>query len=108
MMTMPKYIQLNDWIFEIKAVRALRVKHYGERYSAIANVNINGDNAYIDGLMTREDDKFSYQDFQTFKDFCRQLGVKQANFDRFKQGKLVSQKVMIEPAKSSAILQLVK
>jgi len=51
MNTMPKYVHLNNWIFEVKAVRALRVDNYGEPYSAIANINVNGDVAYLDGLM---------------------------------------------------------
>ncbi len=82
--TMPRYIQVNDWIFEIKTIRALRVKNYGEPYSAIANININGDNAYIDGLLTREDQQFNRQDYQAFVDFCQQVAIKNVAFDRFK------------------------
>ncbi len=82
--TMPRYIQLNGWIFEIKTIRALRVKNYGEPYTAIANININGDNAYIDGLLTREDQQFNRQDYQAFVAFCQQLTVKHVAFDRFK------------------------
>jgi len=105
---MPKYVHLNNWIFEIKAVRALRVNNYGEPYSAIANVNINGDVAYLDGLMTKENEAFTRHDFQTFKQFCQQIGVKEAHFDRFKNGQLKSECLVIEPYKSSSLLQLVK
>ncbi|GLX79237.1 hypothetical protein tinsulaeT_25770 [Thalassotalea insulae] len=108
MTTMPRYIELGDWIFEIKSVRAIRTKRYGDQYSAIANFNVNGDNVYVDGLMTREQEQFTGQDFQVFKEFCRQLGAKQAHFDRFKHGKLISQKVMIEQPEPQTILQLVK
>jgi hypothetical protein len=80
---MPRYIQIDDWIFEVKTVRALRVKNYGEPYTAIANININGDNVYIDGLLTR-DQQFSKQDYQTFVNFCQQLAIKNVAFDRFK------------------------
>ncbi|WP_206483445.1 hypothetical protein [Thalassotalea sp. G2M2-11] len=108
MTTMPRYIELNDWIFEVKAVRAIRTKRYGDQYSAIANLNLTGDQIYIDGLMTREQDKFTARDFLTFKQFCQQLEVKQANFDRFKQGKFVSESVVIAAPEASTILQLVK
>lgn len=106
--TMPRYIKIDDWFFEVKAVRALRSVQYGDQYSAIANFNCNGDTMYVDGLMTREQERFSHKDFQTFKKFCSQMNVKEANFDRFKEGGLASQRVIIEPYKSPSILQLVK
>ncbi|MFT6900030.1 MAG: hypothetical protein ACJAXS_000185 [Colwellia sp.] len=59
--------------FEIKTVRALRVDEYGKPYSAIANLTVNGDNAYIDGLLTREDAKFSRKDFKPFINFVNKL-----------------------------------
>lgn len=108
MSTMPKYIHLNNWIFEIKAIRALRVDNYGDPYSAIANINVNGDTAYLDGLMTRENEAFTRHDFQTFKQFCQQLNIKEAHFERFKNNHLNSEKVVIEPEQSPSILQLVK
>ncbi|MEW6990147.1 hypothetical protein AADZ91_05590 [Colwelliaceae bacterium 6441] len=106
--SMPKYIHLDNWIFEVKAVRALRVNDYGEPYSAIANINFNGDMAYVDGLMTKENDAFSRHDFQTFKDFCRQLQVKEMHYDRYKNQQLKSESVLIQPQKAQTILQLVK
>jgi len=87
---MPRYIQINDWIFEIKAIRALRVKNYGEPYTAIANININGDNVYIDGLLTREKAPFLRQDYQAFVQFCQQLAIKNVTFDRFKNFEVFS------------------
>jgi hypothetical protein len=92
-----KYIQIDDWIFEIKSVRALRVKEYGQPYSAIANVNINGDKAYIDGLMTKKEEEFTKKDFMAFYQYCQKLGVTEANFDRFKNSDLTSKSVDIQP-----------
>ena len=71
--SMSRYIQLDNWIFEIKSVRAIRVDSYGKPYSAIANFNLNGGNAYIDGLMTREHDDFTRNDYQTFRHFGASL-----------------------------------
>ena len=105
---MPKFVQLDNWIFEVKAVRALRVDTYGDPYSAIANISINGDTAYLDGLMTKEDEAFNRHDFQVFKSFCQQIQIKQAHFDRFKNGQLKSESVIIKQQTSRSILQLVK
>jgi len=61
--SMTKHVKIDDWIFEVKTVRALRVDKHGNPYSAIANLTLNGDNVYIDGLLTRENEKFSRKDF---------------------------------------------
>lgn len=110
MKTMPRYVHLNNWIFEVKAVRALRVDNYGDPYSAIASLTVNGDSAYFDGLLTRENEVFTRDDFSTFKQFCAQIAVKQANFDRFKQSSMASAQVDIpayQPTTSN-VFQLVK
>lgn len=105
---MPRFVQVDDWIFEIKTVRALRVDQYGKPYTAIANLTVNGDTAYLDGLLTRENEKFSRKDFQTFYKFCQQMQVKQAHFDRFKNDELVSECVDIQKTKRKTMLQLVR
>ena len=79
---MSRFVKVEDWIFEVKTVRALRVDHYGKPYSAIANLTVNGDSAYIDGLLTRENEKFSRKDFQAFYKFCQQMQLKQATRKR--------------------------
>lgn len=107
MQTMPKYVHLNNWIFEVKTVRALRVDNYGDPYTAIANINLNGDTAYLDGLMTKEEDAFTRRDFLTFKKFCAQLDVTTAHFDRFKNNELKSESVIITPDQPKSLLQLV-
>ncbi len=104
---MPRYIQMDNWIFEVKAVRALKVKEYGQPYQAISQITINGDNAYIDGLMTKENHRFTRKDFDTVMDFCRSLGVANASFDRFKQDKLITEVVNLKEKSSALLLQLV-
>jgi hypothetical protein len=106
--SMARFVQVDDWIFEVKTVRALRVDKYGKPYSAIASLTVNGDNAYIDGLLTRENEKFSRKDFQAFYKFCQKMEVKQANFDRFKNNELISECVDIQPVKQKTILKLVR
>ena len=71
---MSKHVQVGEWIFEIKMVRALKVEEYGKPYSAIANCNINGDSMYIDGLLIKDGQNFTKSDFNSFNDFCEQIG----------------------------------
>jgi hypothetical protein len=85
-----RYIKINNWIFEVKMVRAIRVEEYGQPYSAIANININGDNAYVDGLMTNSQDELEREDFHTLKTYFQKLGIKQIQFDRYKNQQAMS------------------
>lgn len=95
-----RYVQIDDWIFEVKMVRAIKVSQYGKPYSSIANCNIQGDSVYIDGLINKNDDDFSRLDFMAFKQFFQQLGLKQATFDRFKNGQLSLTTVDLSHTKS--------
>lgn len=94
---MSKHVQIGDWIFEMKMVRALKVGEYGEPYSAIANCNINGDSMYIDGLLTQEGQQFTREDFNSFNNFCYQLGLKQCSYHRYQNGQSKTKDVMITP-----------
>jgi len=77
-------IKIDNWIFEMKMVRAIRVEEYGQPYSAIANINFNGDNVYVDGLMSNSEKELEREDFNTLKAYFQQLGIKQIQFDRYK------------------------
>lgn len=82
--TLSRCIKIDDWIFELKMVRAIRVEEYGQPYSAIANINFNGDNAYVDGLMTNSAGELAKKDFNTLTEYFQRLGVKEIQFDRYK------------------------
>ena len=103
-----RFIQLDDWIFEVKSIRAIKVSSYGNPYDAIANISFNGDNAYIDGLMTRNDEKFSKEDYQAFMRLGQKLGIKQAQFDRFKKNQFNLETVDVEPIKKTPKLTVVR
>jgi len=85
--TINRHIQIGDWIFEIKMVRALRVPRYGEPYSAIANVCFNGNTAYIDGILQKSQPNQTSQaslsddDIQTLKTLCDQMDIEQLQFE---------------------------
>ena len=76
-----RHIQIDNWIFEVKMVRALRVQNYGEPYSAIANINLNGSSAYIDGMMQKDLQQISNEDMQVIKNYCQQMSIKEIKFD---------------------------
>lgn len=91
-----RYVKIDDWYFELKTVRALRVDEYGEPYSAIANCNINGDKMYVDGLLTKEDKDFTREDFMTFLKFAKQLGLDGFSYHRFHDGKSINRDVKVD------------
>jgi len=72
---MTRCIKIDDWIFEVKMVRALRVSHYGDPYSAITNITFNGDKAIIDGVMLKDQDTLNDSDYQILKAFCLKMNV---------------------------------
>jgi len=91
-----RYIQIDDWFFEIKMVRALKVDEYGKPYEAIANCNINGDNMIIDGLLTKDGHNFSKKDFMTFHKFCQKLDITTCSYHRFQNGESIVKDVDIK------------
>lgn len=92
-----RFIQVDNWIFEVKSIRAIKVDNYGKPYNAIANLSFNGNNAYIDGLMTRDEDNFRKEDYQVFKRLCQKLDIKQVQFDRFKNNQFQLETIDVEP-----------
>ena len=76
-----RHIQIDNWIFEVKMVRALRVEKYGEPYSAIANINLHGSSAYIDGMMQKNLQQISHEDMQVFKKYCQQMSIDDITLD---------------------------
>tara|TARA_R110002050_G_scaffold140132_5_gene264776 strand:- start:1261 stop:1614 length:354 start_codon:yes stop_codon:yes gene_type:complete len=103
--SMSKHVQIGDWIFEVKMVRALKVAEYGQPYSAIANCNINGDAMYIDGLLTQEGQNFTRNDFKIFNNFCYQMGLKQCSYHRYQNGESRTKDVMITPPEQTNVIK---
>lgn len=104
-----RYQQIDDWIFEVKTVRALKVSEFGKPYTATANITLNGDNGYIDSLMMRDEAEFSKEDYQAFVKISQQLGLKKVNFDRFKQQRRTTTTIKVPPlCLEKPELQLVK
>ena len=103
--TATRCIKIDNWIFEIKAVRAIRVEEYGQPYSGIANININCNKAYIDGLMTNSNIEFGREDFAAFKAYLQQLDITKVDFDRYKNQEAIAKSLDVPPliARSTAL-----
>ncbi|WP_432460568.1 hypothetical protein [Agarivorans sp. QJM3NY_25] len=99
-------LRIGDWIFEIKMVRAIRVSEYGQPYDACANINFNGTQAYFDNQLTRNDSAFTAKDFATFVEFCQEMGISDASYDRYSQGKRRTRIITIgeDPRQSSKVV----
>ena len=97
--THSRTVQIGDWSFELKSVRALKVDEYGKPYTAIANCNVDGNTMYIDGLLTKEGDEFNKQDFVSFYKFCQQVGIENCSYHRFQDGESVNKTVKVFPDK---------
>ena len=90
-----RYTRIGEWIFEVKMVRALKVKEYGEPYTACANLTINGSDLYIDSQMTKNGDDFNRKDFLCFYKFCQQMNVNFAIYDKIKDNERMPRKIEI-------------
>ncbi|MFT4807431.1 MAG: hypothetical protein ACI9LX_000750 [Paraglaciecola sp.] len=87
--------QMDDWVFEVKMVRALKVKKHGAPYSAVANMTANGDQMYIDSHLSVNDEELSKEDFMTIYKFCQSMGMKNIGYVRIKNGLKTSKQVDI-------------
>ena len=101
--THSRYIQVGDWCFELKAVRALKVDQYGKPYQAIANCNINGDKMYVDGLLNKDDDEFTKKDFVDFCQFAKKIGIDSVVYHRFQGDSSVYREVKINDKNAPTI-----
>jgi len=80
--TISRHTQIDNWIFEVKMVRALRVDNYGEPYTAIANISLNGSSGYIDGIMQKSHHKISEDDVRIIEKYCKSMDIDQLNVEK--------------------------
>ncbi|MDP5030784.1 MAG: hypothetical protein NWQ54_14805 [Paraglaciecola sp.] len=107
--TLDRICQLDDWIFEVKMVRALKVRKHGEPYSAVANLTANGEQVYIDSHLSIDNEELTKEDFMTIYRFCELMGMKHISYDRFKNGTKTSKTVdIVENQVQKPTIRLVK
>ncbi|MCF2947427.1 hypothetical protein L0668_04855 [Paraglaciecola aquimarina] len=81
-----KITQIDDWIFEIKMVKAIKVKNHGDPYSAVASLTANGDQMYIDSHLSANNEDLQKDDFMAIYKFCQSIGMQNISYDRIKNG----------------------
>jgi len=79
--SMSRYIQLDGWIFEVKNIKAKRIKEKGKPHDAVANLCVNGAQANVDGYMSLNGEGFSQKDHQAFMTLLKQLDIAEVQFD---------------------------
>ena len=73
---------IDNWTFDVKLVRALKVNVYGEPYTMAANITLNGDRAYIDTLVGRSDVPMTRNDIRALAKASRKLDTGHLDYDR--------------------------
>ena len=101
-----RHIKIGDWCFEVKMVRALKVDEYGKPYTAIANCNINGNSMYVDGLLTKNDQEFTKEDFMVFHQFSQQLGLDEFSYHRYQNGESKTKSVKVKPSSTTPFSEI--
>ncbi|MDU0353307.1 hypothetical protein RS130_04610 [Paraglaciecola aquimarina] len=81
-----KTTQIDGWLFEVKMVKAIKVKNHGEPYSAVASMTANGDQMYIDSHLSSNNEELQKDDFMAIYKFCQSMGMKNISYDRIKNG----------------------
>lgn len=85
--------KMDDWFFEVKMVRAIKSKNYGDPYKAIAQLTANGEQMHIDSHLSVKGEELSKDDFMTIYKFCQSMGMKSISYDRVKNGFRTSKQV---------------
>lgn len=83
---MERYIQIGQWIFELKQVRAIRAPEFGQPYDASAYITIADGVPHIEGLLTKADADFSRNDYLTFTEFFNLAGFDFTQYSQMKDG----------------------
>ena len=94
-----RFVRIGQWIFEVKMVRAIRVEKYGDPYDAVAHMTFNGDEAFVDSQLTREEESFKREDLETFLNFARMMDSSNVRYDRFQNGQRRTRNISLADSK---------
>lgn len=77
---------VDDWTFDVKMVRALKVEQYGMPYLAAANITLNGIDAYVDTMVGRDITQIKKKDVRSIAVASHKLGAEVLEYDRINAG----------------------
>lgn len=98
-----KYImQVGDWSFEVKQIKAVKTPKFGIAYTSIAWITITNGKAAIEGVMTKDANKLTIKDGKDIKKFFNRIGFNHNNVEwrRFSPNGKVKKKVKNESNKT--------
>ena len=78
---------IDDWHFEVVAVRCRKVERFGEPYSSIVNITITDGEPHIEGGLSTV--KVTKKDNLTMAKYIKSLGYSSYTCSTFKDGKRV-------------------
>lgn len=79
-----RYIEIGEWIYEIKLVKAIKTPMFGQPYTAICHFNFVGDEVTLESMLSK--DEITKVDMQTHVKFLQEMSVSAFNFSRYKNG----------------------
>lgn len=91
-------INVGDWCFEVKQIRAIKAANFGLPYSATALITIVNGEPVIENLLSV--DGFSRNDFKDIQRYLNELGFKKADWRRFSKDGQQKKKVKNDSGKS--------
>jgi hypothetical protein len=56
--------------------------------------------------LAQEGQNFTRDDFQSFNDFCHQMGMKQCSYHRYQSGQSTTKDVMVTPPKEVQVIKM--
>lgn len=76
-----------NWLFEIKEVRAIKAKKYGDTYEAMATLRVVDGVAHVEGLLARG--SFTHKDKQELERYLVSLGFTEYSCVNFVDGEKI-------------------
>ena len=83
-----------EWFFEVKQIRAIKVKVYGQPYRALVYFNIVNKQLHLESLISF--DGFTSEDFIALEDKVIELGFSEYYLNRERNGELVFERKTIK------------
>jgi len=80
---MKKWVQVGEWMFELRQVRAIRAKDMHLPYNAGALITIANGEANVENLFCTDDKGFKREDFRDIETFMNNAGFEKAEWKRF-------------------------
>lgn len=84
-----------NWLFEVKEVRAIKAKSYGERYTANVRLVIVNGELSIEGMLVKEGVKLKLSDIKEIEHQIKEIGFNEYFYIRYKNGEKIKVKKSI-------------